>query len=230
MDEATPVQKATSPYGQTKVMGEQILTDFQLAYPEMKITALRYFNPIGAHESALIGELPIGKPNNLLPFITQTAAGKWPELTVFGADYDTHDGTCIRDYIHVLDLADAHVAAVKNSEKTENGFWDAINIGTGTGSTVLDLIKAFEKVSGEKLPYKFGDRRPGDVMAIYANAAKAKNVLNWSAKRTVLDSVASAWNWEKNLMSKMLNKILLTCHASSDCLFFQCTIRRKRIE
>lgn len=201
VDETFEIKKANSPYGQTKVIGEQILLDFQQAHTNSKIVALRYFNPIGAHESATIGEFPIGKPNNLLPFITQTAAGKWPELIVFGKDYPTADGTCIRDYIHVMDLAEAHVAALDYAYGQTEGFWDAINIGTGKGSSVLELIEEFEKASGQKLPYSFGERRPGDVTAIYANAKKAKDTLNWSAKRTLQESVSSAWKWEQNLLS-----------------------------
>ncbi len=197
VDEMTPIQAATTPYGETKIMGEKILSDFQKANGNLKITALRYFNPIGAHESALIGELPLGKPANLLPYITQTGIGKLEKLVVFGNDYSTQDGSCIRDYIHIADLADAHVKALQNALESKTGFMDAINIGTGKGTSVLELIKVFEKVSGIKLNYSIGPRRTGDVPAIYANAEKAKTVLNWTATRTLEDSVLSAWNWEK---------------------------------
>lgn len=199
MDESAPIQKANSPYGETKIIGEQILTDFQKAHSESNVVCLRYFNPVGAHPTAEIGELPIGRPNNLVPFITQTAVGKWPALTVFGKDYPTKDGTCIRDFIHVCDLADAHVHALNYAQKS-NGRWEAINIGTGQGTSVLELIDVFEKVSGEKLNYKFGDRRPGDVTAIYADASKAQKVLGWTAKRSLEDSMLSAWKWEQKCM------------------------------
>jgi UDP-glucose 4-epimerase len=201
VDESCPIREANSPYGQTKIIGEQILRDFQNAFNKKKVVALRYFNPIGAHDSALIGEYPIGKPNNLLPFITQTASGKWPELVVFGDDYPTEDGTCIRDYIHVMDLADAHVKAMDYALKTDDGILDKINIGTGTGSSVLELIKTFEEVSEIKLPYSFGQRRLGDITAIYANATKAKKLLSWSSKRNLKQAVESAWKWEQNLKS-----------------------------
>jgi|TARA_R110000737_G_scaffold292679_2_gene299223 UDP-glucose 4-epimerase len=197
VDENSPIQEATSPYGQTKIIGEKILRDFQRANPAMRITALRYFNPIGAHKSALIGELPIGRPANLLPFITQTAIGKLEKLTVYGNDYSTNDGSCIRDYIHVEDLAEAHVKALQHSIAAQNGFVDAINIGTGQGTSVLELISVFEKVTNNKLNYSVGPRRIGDVPAIFANASKAKSILNWEAKRTLEDSVRSAWKWEQ---------------------------------
>ncbi len=199
--EKTPLQNPASPYGQTKAMAEQILRDFHYANPWSNIFALRYFNPIGAHSSAKIGELPIGKPNNLVPFITQTAAGIFNELTVFGDDYPTTDGTCIRDFIHVQDLANAHVAAIE-SVKDKNGFFDEINIGTGKGTSVKELISLFEKVSGEKLNYKYGDRRAGDVISIYADVSKAAETLNWRAQFSIEEALISAWNWQKNLMIK----------------------------
>lgn len=190
---------ANAPYGQTKIIGELILKDFYNAHPECRIVALRYFNPIGAHPSGLIGELPIGTPNNLLPYITQTAIGKLKQLTVFGNDYNTGDGTCIRDYIHVCDLAAAHVKALEYSEKSENGLLEFINVGTGNGNSVLEVIEEFEKVSQQKLNYKIGPRRPGDVPAIYANTDKSKHVLNWNPKYSLTDAVVHAWNWEKNI-------------------------------
>jgi UDP-glucose 4-epimerase len=180
--ENTASNQANSPYGQTKVIGEQILRDIKYSGAQMNILALRYFNPIGAHSSGLIGELPVGKPNNLLPFITQTALGLHKELTVFGNDYPTVDGTCVRDYIHVIDLADAHVKGIdflENNNPTEVEF---INIGTGKGTSVLEMIKIFEHVSGEKLNWKFGEKRAGDVIEIYANAKKSKEKLGWNAQ------------------------------------------------
>ncbi len=199
VDEETHLQLPSSPYGQTKLMSEQILRDFQHAYPRKNIFALRYFNPIGAHISAKIGELPIGRPNNLVPFITQTAAGIQQELVVFGKDYPTPDGTCIRDFIHVEDLADAHVAAVHQASKG-SGFFEPVNIGTGKGTSVQELIHVFEKMSGLKLNYSFGPRRPGDVVSIYANAQKAKQNLHWEAKKTIEEAVLSAWKWQQNLV------------------------------
>ena len=159
---------------------------------------LRYFNPVGAHKSLLIGEFPLGKPNNLLPYITQTAIGKLEKLTVFGNDYPTTDGTCIRDYIHVVDLAAAHVKAISFLE-SQTGCLETINVGTGKGSSVLEIIQAFEKETGQKLNWAFGPRREGDVTEIYANATKAKNVLGWQANLTIKDAVIDAWNWEKKL-------------------------------
>lgn len=201
VDEKTPLQVPTSPYGQTKMMSEYILKDFQYANPDMKVFALRYFNPIGAHASAKIGELPLGRPNNLVPFITQTAAGILDQLTVFGNDYPTEDGTCIRDFIHVQDLADAHVAAIQTS-LSKQGFFDAVNIGTGKGTSVSELIHVFEKVSAQKLNYKYGERRAGDIISIFANAQKAKKTMNWQAKYSLEDALLSAWNWQKHLMNK----------------------------
>ncbi len=188
-----------SPYGQTKVIGEQILTDLKKSGAALNILALRYFNPIGAHPSGLIGEFPIGKPNNLLPFITQTAVGIQSELTVFGNDYPTPDGTCIRDYIHVMDIADAHVQGLHFLESTPLRGVEFINIGTGKGTSVLELIQTFEKVSGQSVNWKFGEKRQGDVAEIYANPAKSKQLLNWSTKYTTEDAVRDAWRWELNI-------------------------------
>jgi UDP-glucose 4-epimerase len=201
VNEDTPLQEAASPYGHTKTMSEQILKDFHRASPSSNIFALRYFNPIGAHDSAKIGELPMGRPNNLVPFITQTAAGILEELTVYGNDYHTPDGTCVRDFIHVQDLADAHVEAIKTAEG-QSGFFEAINIGTGKGTSVKELITLFELICEEKLNYRYGDRRPGDVVSIYADVSKAKKSLNWSAKRSLEEALLSAWNWQKNLKTK----------------------------
>ena len=200
--ETAPVLKAMSPYGNTKQIGEEILQDCCLAYPHLKVTALRYFNPIGAHESALIGELPIGVPQNLVPFITQTGVGKRAQLSVFGNDYPTPDGTCIRDYIHVVDLAEAHMAAMNRLlNHTPKASFEVFNVGTGKGSSVLEVIKAYEKVSGRSLPFVFAPPRQGDVTAAYANTHKASTVLGWQARFSLEEAMASAWAWENKLLS-----------------------------
>jgi UDP-glucose 4-epimerase len=195
--ENAPIKSAMSPYGNTKRIGEEILRDVTKADESLNVIALRYFNPIGAHHSALIGELPIGVPQNLVPFITQTAAGLRQELKVFGNDYPTVDGTCVRDYIHVMDLAEAHVVALERllNRSNEDNF-EVFNVGTGSGSSVLEVIHAFEKVSGLKLPFKFAPRREGDVVEIYAHTEKANKVLGWKASRTLDESLKSAWLWE----------------------------------
>ncbi len=189
--EETPMKPATSPYGATKQMGEQILED-----GKPRVIALRYFNPIGAHESAQIGEMPLGIPNNLIPYVTQTAIGKRDQLTVNGDDYPTKDGTNIRDYIHVMDLAEAHVAAIKRQEKDAKDF-EVFNIGTGQGNSVLEVLKTFEEVNKLKLNYKMGPRRDGDVMQVYADVSKANKILGWKYQRTLQDSLRSAWKWEQ---------------------------------
>jgi UDP-glucose 4-epimerase len=197
--EDSPLKPAASPYGATKQMGEQILTEFQKANP-VKVILLRYFNPVGAHPSALIGELPIGKPQNLVPAITQTAIGKLPKMTVFGDDYPTRDGSNVRDYIHVSDIAHAHTLAIKYLEEEKNkSNLEIFNIGTGNGVTVLEAIKSFEKVSGVKLNYEIGPRRPGDIIAIYANNDKAKNILGWTPERSLDEMMSTAWKWEQRL-------------------------------
>jgi UDP-glucose 4-epimerase len=199
--EDSPIGKAESPYGATKVIGEEIIKDFSNAYSK-KVIALRYFNPVGAHMSAKIGELPKGKPSNLIPVITQTAIGKIPELTIFGNDYDTKDGTCVRDYIHVSDVADAHVLALKylqNNSATSNGLYDIFNLGTGDGVSVLEMVETFESVNDIKLNYKFGPRRAGDVIATYADNSKIKKALGWKQKHNLADIMKSAWEWEKGL-------------------------------
>lgn len=197
--EASPLKPAASPYGATKQMGEQILTEFQKAY-DTRIILLRYFNPVGAHSSALIGELPIGKPQNLVPAITQTAIGKLPKMTVFGNDYPTRDGSCVRDYIHVSDIAHAHTLAIKYLEEERNtGKLEVFNLGTGNGVTVLEAIGSFEKISSEKLSYEIGSRRPGDIVAIYANNDKAKKILGWTPKFSLDEMMATAWKWEQHL-------------------------------
>jgi UDP-glucose 4-epimerase len=197
--EATPQKPAESPYGATKQMGEVIVTD-AVKSNTMQAILLRYFNPVGAHPSILLGEIPLGRPANLVPAITQTAIGKLPTMQVYGDDYDTKDGSCVRDYIHVSDIAHAHTLALnylidkKNKSNTE-----IFNLGTGDGYTVLEVIKAFEKVSGVKLNYAIGPRRSGDVIAIYANNFKAKNELGWIPKYNLDDMMDTAWKWELKL-------------------------------
>lgn len=198
--EQSPRLPATSPYGNTKQICEDILRDTVAADKSIKGIALRYFNPIGAHPSALIGELPRGVPNNLVPYITQTASGKRACLSIFGKDYPTPDGTCLRDYIDVVDLAKAHVAAVSRMlDGKMKKDYEIFNIGTGRPVSVYELVTAFEKVNGLKLNYKFVDRRPGDVTAIWADTALANEELGWKAERSVEDTLASAWAWEKHL-------------------------------
>lgn len=199
VNEDAPILPANSPYGNTKQIGEEILRDMVGSGASIRVMALRYFNPIGSHPSALIGELPKGIPNNLVPFITQTAAGLRKELQVFGNDYPTPDGTCIRDYIHVCDLAEAHVQALAYLEKQKTPHYDFVNVGTGKGASVLEIIQTFEQVTEQKLPYKFAPRRSGDVVAIYADAQKAQKLLHWQAQRTIADALKDAWNWQKSL-------------------------------
>ncbi|MCU7551101.1 UDP-glucose 4-epimerase GalE [Chitinophagaceae bacterium LB-8] len=198
--EETPTKPAESPYGYTKQMGEGMLRDFQKSNPQTQVILLRYFNPVGAHPSIQIGELPIGKPQNLVPAITQTAIGKLPKMTVFGNDYHTRDGSCVRDFIHVSDIANAHTLAIKYLQdgKSENGV-EVFNLGTGNGVTVLEAVKAFEKVSGLKLNYEIGARRAGDVISIYANNDKAKSKLGWDPKFGLDDMMLTAWQWELKL-------------------------------
>ncbi len=197
--EDAPVMPAMSPYGNTKQVSEEILFDFTISFPA-NVIALRYFNPIGAHDSALIGELPVGVPQNLIPFITQTAIGIRTQLSVFGSDYNTPDGTCIRDYIHVVDLAKAHVIAIERlvNNRTKAPF-EVFNIGTGNGYTVLQVIEAFERVSGKKLNYKLVDRRPGDVEKVWADTTFANTELGWKAEKELDEMVRTAWNWELKL-------------------------------
>ena len=198
--EETPKKPAESPYGNTKAISEDIIRDFVNATQGMKAIALRYFNPIGAHPSALIGELPRGIPNNLVPFITQTAAGIREQLSVFGDDYNTPDGSCIRDFINVVDLAKAHVVAINRlTGNSSDQPYEYFNIGTGKGASVLELIKTFESATGVKLNYKIVSRRAGDIEKIYADTTKANKVLGWKAEATLSDTLLSAWNWEKKL-------------------------------
>jgi len=195
--EHAPVKKAESPYGNTKQIGEEILQDLTRV-EELNAIALRYFNPIGAHESAHIGELPIGVPQNLIPFVTQTAAGIREQLSVFGDDYPTADGTAIRDYIHVVDLAKAHIAALERLMQGKNkSRMEVFNVGTGTGSSVLEVIRAFEEVSGTRLNYKIVERREGDITAAYADTSLANSELGWKAELDLKDALRAAWKWQK---------------------------------
>jgi UDP-glucose 4-epimerase len=202
--ESAPVKAAGSPYGNTKQVAEEMLRDMQSAGSSYKVISLRYFNPVGAHGSFLIGELPIGVPQNLVPFITQTAIGKRKKITVFGDDYNTPDGSCVRDYIHVVDLARAHVAALKLMETETFKGYDVFNIGTGTGSSVLEVIRAFEQTTGEKLNYQIGPRRGGDIEQVWGDVTKSKNVLKWQTELDLDTMMQSAWEWEKYLAQNPL--------------------------
>lgn len=198
--EDAPVKAAESPYGNTKQIGEEIISDTCKVTPQLNAISLRYFNPIGAHPSAEIGELPIGIPQNLVPFITQTGIGLREQLSVFGDDYPTEDGTCIRDYIHVVDLAKAHVVALERlieGKNKEN--YEVFNIGTGTGSSVLEVIESFERVAGKKLNYKIVGRRPGDVIKAYADTTKANKILGWKAQSSLDEAMRLAWQWEQKI-------------------------------
>ena len=196
--ENSPIVAANSPYGNTKQISEEIIADFIKANPQFSAILLRYFNPIGAHPSGFIGELPKGVPNNLVPFIMQTAIGLRSELKVFGSDYDTPDGTPIRDYIDIMDLVDAHIVAVERLTEVETKKEvEAFNLGTGKGSTVLEVIKTFEQITGQKLNYKIVGRRPGDIEKVWADTSFANKELGWKAKRTLADSLETAWKWEQ---------------------------------
>jgi UDP-glucose 4-epimerase len=197
--EESPTQKAISPYGNTKQIAEEIIQDQVNSKSGLNSVSLRYFNPIGAHPTALIGELPLGVPSNLVPFVTQTAAGLREQLTIFGDDYSTPDGTNIRDYIHVVDLAKAHVKTFQYL-KSKNNFYDFINVGTGTGTSVLEIVKTFEKISRQKLNYTIGPRREGDVEQIYASVEKSKKILDWETELSVEDALRDAWNWQMQLI------------------------------
>lgn len=199
ISENAPIKKANSPYGNTKQISEEIILD-TCTVSKIKSIALRYFNPIGAHETVEIGELPIGLPQNLVPFITQTAVGVREQLSIFGNDYPTPDGSCIRDYIHVVDLAKAHVIALQRllSSKNTTDF-EVFNLGTGKGSSVLEVVNAFENVTGQKLNYKIVDKRPGDVISVYADTTKANKVLGWKSERTMEEALESAWKWEQKV-------------------------------
>ena len=202
--ETAPVKPAESPYGNTKQIAEEVLKDIIAAGSKFKIISLRYFNPVGAHKSALIGELPIGVPQNLVPFITQTAIGKREKITVFGNDYKTPDGSCQRDYIHVVDLAKAHVAAFRLMANDNFTGYDMFNLGTGKPSSVLEIINAFEQTTGVKLNYEIGPRRAGDVEKVWGDVTKSKNKLNWQTELDVNTMMASAWEWEKYIAENPL--------------------------
>ena len=202
--EDAPVKPAESPYGNTKQIAEEILRDMVAAGTKYKVTSLRYFNPVGAHSTALIGELPIGVPQNLVPFITQTAIGKREKITVFGDKYNTPDGSCIRDYIHVVDLARAHVAALKLMEKDSFTGYDVFNIGTGKGSSVLEVIHTFENATGVKLNYRIGPARSGDVEQVWGDVTKSTAKLNWKAELDLDTMMSSAWAWEKYIAQNPL--------------------------
>ncbi len=196
LTEASPVKRANSPYGQTKIDIEYMAEELQRAIPEFSVTLLRYFNPVGAHPSGLIGEDPRGIPNNLMPYLTQVAVGKLPILNIFGNDYPTKDGTCIRDYIHVVDLAKGHVAAIKHC--LNQGGVHIYNLGTGIGYSVLDMVNAFSKAIGRELPHQFAPRRAGDVVQCFADPSKAARELNWKAELTLDDMTRDSYNWQKN--------------------------------
>lgn len=199
VDEGAPMQRAESPYGWTKQACERVLTDHAASRDAARIALLRYFNPVGAHPSGVIGELPLGVPNNLVPFLTQSVAGIRPALTVFGDDYDTPDGTCIRDYLHVMDLAEAHVAALNWCLSPSDDGVRAFNLGTGTGASVKEVIQSFERATGLAVPHVIGPRRPGDVVAIWADPLRAHAELGWKASRTLDDAMSDAWNWQQRL-------------------------------
>jgi len=200
--EQSPIQVAVSPYGNTKQMCEEIIADTALASSDLRAISLRYFNPIGAHPSALIGELPLGPPANLIPFLTQSVAGLRGPLQVFGTDYPTSDGSAIRDYIHVCDLAEAHLKALQHllDQQKDQCYYDFFNIGTGEGTSVLQIIHAFEKATGEKVNYELKPRRSGDITAVYAAIEKSKVELGWKAKRSLEESLKDAWAWQKALL------------------------------
>ncbi len=201
--ESAPIKTAESPYGNTKQIGEEIIKDTCRVTPQLKAIALRYFNPIGAHNSSEIGELPLGTPQNLVPFITQTGIGLREQLSVFGNDYPTQDGTCIRDYIHVVDLAKAHVIALARLlENNNKSNYEVFNIGTGKGSSVLEAIQSFEKVSNKKLNYAFANKREGDITAAYADTTAANIELGWKSTLTLDDAMRDAWKWEQKIRSK----------------------------
>lgn len=196
--EDTPFEEAQSPYGRTKQMGEQIIRDFSAVTPNMRYIILRYFNPAGAHESALIGEAPTNPASNLVPVITETAVGKRPELVVFGNDYPTRDGSCIRDFIHIMDLAGAHTLSLRYLiDKRQKQVWDVFNLGIGEGVTVLEAVHAFERATGQKLNYRIGPRRMGDVVAVYADNKKAASLLGWRPRFGIDEIMRTAWNWEQ---------------------------------
>ncbi len=205
VNENTPTEKAQSPYAHTKQIGEDILNAATIANSQLQVIALRYFNPTGAHSSAIIGEAPLGVPSNLIPFLTQTAAGIRKQLTIYGNDYDTPDGTCIRDYIHVTDLANAHVIAIKRMLEDKNiRAYELFNLGTGKGSSVLECVNTFEEVTGVKVNYTIGERRTGDVVQVWADTRKANEVLGWKSECDLKMMLKSAWDWQCALLNNKL--------------------------
>jgi len=209
VNESSPVQQQWSPYGNTKRISEEIIKDFSSCYKDLKTISLRYFNPIGAHPSGKIGELPTGIPNNLLPYITQTAFGIREHLNIYGGNYNTPDGTAIRDYIHVLDLADAHLAALERIENKKNeSDYEVFNLGTGKGYSVLEIVNAFHKVTGVDVPHQIIDRRPGDIEQIWADPSKANTVLGWKTARSLEEMLADSWKWENYYRNTVLKKEL----------------------
>ena len=206
ISEESPSKEPESPYGNTKKIAEQIIQDVCYANTSLNTISLRYFNPIGAHKTAKIGELPIEIPQNLVPYVTQTGIGIQDKLSIFGNDYPTPDGTCIRDYIHVVDLAKAHVVAMKRLiEENNKDNFEVYNIGTGKGSSVMEVINTFQEISGVKLQYSFEDRRAGDIISSYADTRKANTVLGWKAELTLKDALHSAWEWEKSISKKIIS-------------------------
>ncbi len=200
VSEKAPFKPAESPYGATKQMSERILEDATVSDPTLRVVSLRYFNPVGAHPSSLIGEIPIDVPGNLVPFITQTAAGIRKKLVIFGDDYSTPDGTCVRDYIDIMDLAEAHTIALKKMlEPNYAGRFEAFNLGTGEGLSVMQLVKKFIEATGVSFPYEIGPRRPGDVEKTYADPTKAQKVLGWKTRRPIGEALQNAWNWQKKI-------------------------------
>lgn len=196
--EESEIKEASSPYGATKIIAERMLRDLAKSGADMATVALRYFNPIGAHPSGLLGEIPLGTPNNLVPYITQVAAGKMEKLTVFGNDYQTQDGTCIRDFIHVMDLARAHIATLEYIESQQRPYFDAFNVGTGCGTSVKELIQIFNGIIGFELPHEYGGRREGDIAECYATNSKITKAMKWKAEFTVEDALRDAWKWQQN--------------------------------
>lgn len=206
VDEHAPIKPAVSPYGNTKKICEDILADFANASADVDVISLRYFNPIGAHESAVIGEFQDGEPHHLVPYITETARGLRDELKIFGDDYNTPDGTCIRDYIHVVDVATAHISAIRRMIEVEDrDSFEVFNLGMGVGVSVLEMVNAFEEATGIKIPYRIADRREGDVEAVYADTTKVNKVLGWRSQKSLKDAMADAWRWEQALLEEQKN-------------------------
>ena len=201
IQETAQIKNASSPYGATKIVSEMIINDTTRSGIKISAISLRYFNPIGAHESGKIGELPLGVPNNLVPYLTQVAIGEREKLTIYGNDYDTPDGTAVRDYLHVVDLAQAHIAALMHLAKQQTPFYDVFNVGTGKGSSVMELVSTFEKVTGVKLKYEIGPRREGDIPVCFADPSKIERILGWKAQHSIEDALRDSWRWQQNVNS-----------------------------